>query len=150
MKQLHRHSNSSIFVHYWRANFKTVSKCCAVLKWKCLPMFLKQWFLGNFLHENYSFLVCDITYSGITYFLNLMDIAYIKKSWYETARCHIPKDNSFHSYYCKNLKSQIFFVFMYITHSGKWHNILYDSKINIQREPTSAHVSVVNFWTAFY
>jgi len=25
MKQLHRHNNISIFVHYWRAHFKTVN-----------------------------------------------------------------------------------------------------------------------------
>jgi len=69
MKQLHRHSNISIFVHYWRANFKTVSKWCTVLKLKWLTMLLKQWFLGNLLHENYCLLVCDIIYSGRTCFL---------------------------------------------------------------------------------
>jgi len=79
MRQLNRHSNISIFVHYWRANFKRVSKCCAVLKLKCLTVLLKQWFIGNLLHENCCLLVCDIMYSGRTYFLNLMDILYIKK-----------------------------------------------------------------------
>jgi hypothetical protein len=50
-----------------------------VIKLKCLTVLLKQWFLGNLQHENYCFLICDIMYFGRTYFLNLMDIACIKK-----------------------------------------------------------------------